>query len=244
MPNIAGMPITKYQPLWAYHHYYDNLPIEDIEDQLFVVNAQVDLNEGALADSIGSAGSLANRLNQSLEEDGSLKTTAIDDALHSIAEHLDAGGYVRMTDVEQSKLNLIDSEATNLSIAVETVSTTLIWPTVGQIFKLVDSDTVTWRVEDAEVYADTAWAKSLVVLPSYNITPVLVSGYVYKTTSVNTPYKAGSLRVYINGLRLNTTANVGGYKYTETSPTLGTFTLNKALGSGDVFRIDFDQPLT
>jgi hypothetical protein len=238
------MPITKYQPLWAYHHYYDNLPIEDIEDQIFVVNAQVDLNQLALEDSVGTAGSLANRLNQSLEEDGSLKPTAIDDALHSIAEHLDEGGYVRMTDTERSKLSLVESEATNLSVTIETISTTLTWPTVGNVLRLADSDTIMWRIESGEVYADTAWAISVMVLPSYNITPILVSGYTYKTTSVNTPYKSGTLRVYINGLRLNTTELIGGYKYTETSPTLGTFTLNKALGTSDVLRIDFDQPLT
>jgi len=238
------MPITKYQPLWAYHHYYDNLPIEDIEDQIFVVNAQVDLNQLALENSVGTAGSLANRLNQSLEEDGSLKATAIDDALHSIAEHLDEGSYVRMTDTERSKLSLVQSEATNLSITVETISTTLTWPTVGNVLRLADSDTIMWRIESGEVYADTAWAISVMVLPSYNITPILVSGYTYKTTSVNTPYKSGTLRVYINGLRLNTTTLVGGFKYTETSPTLGTFTLNKAISGSDVLRIDFDQPLS
>lgn len=244
MPNIAGMPITKYQPLWPYHHYYDNLPIEDIEDQIFVVNAQVDLNEEAIEGSIGTAGTLANRLSQSLEDDGSIKATAIDDALHSIAEHLDDDGYVRMTDTERSKLNLIQSEATNVSVAVEGVSTTYVWPAIHNTLKLVDSDTITWRVEldGEEVYADTAWSKSLVVLPSYNIKPIQVSGATYKTTSVNTAYKSGSLRVYINGLRLNLTELIGGYKYTETDPTTGTFTLNKSLGSSDIMRIDFDQP--
>lgn len=245
MPNLDSVPITKYQPLHAYHHYFDNLPINDIEDQIFLVNAQVDLNQNQLEDSIGNTGTLANRLNKSLNSNGSLKLTAIDDALHNISEHLDGGGYVRMTDSERSKLSLIDSEATNLSIQVQTISTTLTWPTVANTITLADSDTIAWRINSGEVYADTTFAKSLITTPSYDMKPVPVSGdQVFKTTSVGTAYKEGTLRVYINGLRLSTSATIGGFYYTETTPSSGIFTLNKAIASSDILRIDFDQPLS
>lgn len=244
MPNLP--PIQKYAALQPYHHYYDNLPIEDIEDQIFRVNAQVDLTANAVEESIGNVGSLAVRLNVSLEDNGDLKTSAIDSALHSIAEHTDGDGYVRMTDDERSKLTLIDSEATNLMIEIESISTTMTWPNVDQTFSLANSDTIAWRYDSNRVYADTTFAKSLITIPSYDIKPIPISSdTVFKTTSVNTEYKAGTLRVYINGLRLTKSPKtIGGFSYTETNPTIGTFTLNKPIVSGDIIRIDFDQPIS
>jgi len=246
VPNLDSVPIPRYEPLQPYHHYYDNLPIDGISTQIFLVNAQVDLNQNNIEESVGSAGSLANRLNQSIELDGSLKTIAIDEALHSIGEHIDDDVYVRMTDAERSKLSLVDSAATNLSIQVDTISTTLVWPDAGTVFALADSDTIAWRIESGEVFADTTFAKSLITVNHYDITPVHVSGYtIYKTSSVNTAYTSGSLRVYLNGLRLTKSPTmIGGYYYTETDPSTGKFTLSKAITVSDVLRIDFDQPIT
>lgn len=245
MPNLDSVPITKYQPLHPYHHFFDNLPIEDIETQIFVVNSQVDNNQNQIENSIGSTGSLAGRLNKSLEDSGALKATAIDDALHSIGEHLDAGGFVRMTDAEQAKLSLVDSSATNLSIELDTISTTLVWPDVSTTFRLADSDTIEWRIDSGQVFADTTFAKSLITIPSYDITPISTGGVNYKTTSVSTAYKAGTLRVYINGLRLTETGpTIGGFYYAETTPASGTFALNKVVDGSDILRIDFDQPIS
>ena len=243
MPDITLVPIPKYQPLDPYHFEIDNLPIEAIEDQIFLVNAQVDINQNDIESSIGSAGSLANRLNQSLKGSGKLKTAAVDTALHSISSHTDDGGFVRMTDAERSKLSLVESQATRVSIALDTISTTYTWPSFDTTFTVTDSDTIAWRVESGEVLAETTFAKSLITIPSYDVTPVQVSGTLYKTTSADTAYKAGTLRVYVNGLRLSEAGPaLGGFYYTETTPASGTFTFNSAPGISDVVRIDFDQP--
>ena len=246
MPNLDSVPIPRYEPLQPYHHYYDNLPIDGISTQVFLVNAQVDLNQNNIEESVGTSGSLANRLNQSIEANGALKTEAIDEALHDISQHIDEGGYVRMTDGERSKLSVVDSAATNLSIQVDTISTTLIWPAAGTLFALEDSDTVAWRFNSGKVLADTTFAKSLITVNSYDVTPINVSSLtVFKTSSVDTAYTAGTLRVCLNGLRLTKSPTmVGGYYYSETDPTIGRFTLNKAITSSDVLRIDFDQPIT
>jgi len=246
MPNLDSIPIPKYQPLQPYHWDFDNLPINGIEDQMFVVNAQVDNNQNQIESSVGSAGSLGNRLDQSLEASGALKTIAVDEALHSIAEHMDEGEFVRMTDDERSKLSLVDSSATNLSIQVETISTTIVWPDAGTTFNLADSDTIAWRVDSGDVFADTTFAKSLITVKSYDVTPVNVSSnIIWKTSSSNTAYTAGTLRVYINGLRITKSPTmVGGFYYTETAPATGRFTFNKATTTSDVLRIDFDRPIT
>lgn len=245
MPNLDSVPVTKYQPLHPYHHYFDNLPIESIETQLFLINAQVDSNHSALQSSIGNVGSLANRLNKSLEQNGNLKATAIDAALHSVSEHLDSGGFVRMTDAERSKLSLIESEATNVSVKVITVDNEYTWPDVSDTLSFKDSDTVAWRVEGSDIFADTTFSKTVITIPSYDVTPVSLGGTNYKTTSSNTPFKSTTLRVYINGIRLTKSpTTINGYYYAEIDPTVGTFMLNTTLESGDVIRIDFDRPIS
>ena len=245
MPNISLVPVPKYQPLDPYHFEIDNLPIDGLETQMFLVNAQVDINQNTLEGSIGSAGTLDNRLNQSLEDSGALKATAIDAALHSIAEHLDEGGFVRMEEVERDKLSLIESEANRLNIELETVSAVFTWPSFDATFKVNDSDTIAWRVESGEVFADTTFAKSLIFIPSYDITPIQILGTLYKTTSVDTEFNPGTLRVFINGLRLTEGGPaLGGFYYSETDPALGTFTLNTDVGVSDVLRIDFDRPIS
>ena len=243
MPNISLVPVPKYQPLDPYHFEVDNLPIDGLETQMFLVNAQVDINQNTLEGSIGSAGTLDNRLNQSLEDSGALKTTAIDAALHSIGSHLDEGGFVRMTDSERTKLSLIQSEANKLNIEIDTISAVFTWPSFDATFRVSDSDTIAWRVEAGDVFADTTFAKSLIVIASYDITPIQVSGTLYKTTSSSVAYTTGTLRVYINGLRLTEGGPaLGGFYYAETDPSIGTFTLSTDIGVSDVLRIDFDRP--
>lgn len=243
MPNLDGSPITKYQPNHPYHHYFDNLPINDIEKQIFLVNAQVDINQTAIEGALGSTGSLASRLNKSLEDDGALKSTAIDTAAHKISSHADEGGFVKMTDAERAKLSLIENNSNNLSIQIEVSPTPLTWPDVSDTLTVSNSDSITWRYDSGNIYADTTFAVSLITNPSYDITPVSVSSTLYKTSSSNTEYKSGTLRVYINGLRIPKSGTIESFSYTETNPATGQFTLNQALSLGDVIRIDFDQPI-
>src|SRR5476649_580731 len=96
MPDIDLIPEVLHQSLDPYHWYYDNLPLQNILDRISLVNYAVDNAEDILRKSVGTQGTLANRLAQSINDDGTLKTAAIDDALHNIESHSDNGTYVRM----------------------------------------------------------------------------------------------------------------------------------------------------
>ena len=91
-----------------------------------------------------------------------------------------------------------------------------------------------------------------------NLTPVPVNivtpDYInYKVTSMSTQFVDGSLKVYINGVRIfeDGSVYVPNYsatptytlKYFTSSPSTGTFSLNTAITSSDVIRIDFIQSL-
>lgn len=244
MPNLDIIPVPRYQALSPYNYQVDNLPIDALGQQIFVVNSQVDIDANILRDSIGTAGTLANRLAQSINDDGSLKTTAVDATLHSIAQHLDGNGYVRMTTDERSKLSLIQADATNLSIQVQAISSTTLYPQAATTISIQPSPTITWRTDvSGNLYADSTVALTVQAIHQYDVTPVTSNGINFTTTSIATPYKAGTLRVYVNGLRLTKSPTlIGGYYYTETTPAAGTFSLSGAIGS-NVIRIDFDQPL-
>ena len=244
MPNIDSLPVASYQPLNPYHHYFDNLPIESLLDQIQHINYQTDINDVNITDAIGTTGSLANRLNKSLDPDGGLKTTAVDDAGHSIEEHTDSDTYVRMLVTERDKLSLIESEATDTSIQVNTISTTITWPNASNIFKLIDSDTVAWSVVSNEVSANLTFSETLIVNHYYDVSPVTDDNQNFQTSSMGTEYKTGTLRIYINGLRITTSPKkIGGFYYGELDPASGTFNLNKTISGSDIIRIDFDQPI-
>lgn len=245
MPNISIIPVDLYQANDPYHYTVDNRPIESIVERTDIVNNRVDTHDEILTDAMGSTGSLANRINVSFEDDGTLKVSAVDDTMHSIASHTDGDGFVRMTDDERSKLSLIQDESTNLNVNVEVLSSNYIFPEIGTTVSLRGSDTINWRYESEGIYADSVSGLTNHVIHLYDITPVLVSSdlYTYKTTSIDTPYKAGTLRVYVNGLRLTQDDTIGGYYYVEDDPESGVFMLSDDIGA-NILRIDFDQPLS
>ena len=120
MPRIELIPEVLYQPQDPYHWEVDNLPLKNILRRQNLINLSVDNILEQIRDAIGTQGSLSNRLNQSIEEDGTLKTTAINNAMHSIEDHEDTEDYVRMTKVQSDKLDLISDEANNLSFQINT----------------------------------------------------------------------------------------------------------------------------
>lgn len=245
MPETDLVQVPKYDPLSPYHFRIDNLPIEGLITRIFLVNAQVDINSNILRDSVGTQGTLNNRLNQSINADGSLKTDSIDEALHSIEEHIDSNDYVRMMKSERDKLSLIEDNATNLNVEVETISNTVEWPTgLGDTISVGPSPTITWRLDGSQLVADTVVPISLQHIHVYDVTPITSDDINFTTTTVNTAYKSGTLRVYVNGLRLTESTAIGGFYFSETDPDNGTFALNSALGTGDIIRIDFDQPVS
>ena len=254
MPNISSIPVREYQPNWDYNYYYDNIPIGDIETQLSVINNQVDLNRNAISDSVGTAGSLAARLNVSLNDDGSLSATAVNNTNHNIADHsADPNNvYVLMTYLEQAKLAGIPANANQLHIAMP--SDAQIWPdNVGTTLQLQNSDTITWRYEDGTgsdpqgLYADDIVANWVANGIWYNV-PITGSGTNFTTPS-HVSYISGTLRVYINGLRIgnNILYPVNGYYFTEGVATDGVvlggdFELNTSLSG--VMYIDFNRPFS
>lgn len=255
MPNIESIPVPSYQPLDPYHHIYDNLPITGLIERVAVVNNQVDLNTADLASAIGSQGTLANRLAQSLNDDGTIKTVAIDNALHSIAEHLDGDGYVRMLLTERSKLSFIAPNATSLSIDVETISGSLVFD--NDVLEIGASDSITWRFSGGKLLAETDFPAAVRHTHYYGAVPVTADYENFTTASVVIPYREGSLRVYVNGVRLNAEHEVfvpqglpGTLTWTEimysegaaTSGVVtgGDFSLSEAISASDSIVVDFD----
>jgi hypothetical protein len=261
MPNINLIPVPPYLPLTPYHHLADQMPIDALTTRIDIVNAQADIDANTLRNSIGTCGSLDNRLNQSINEDGSLKSTAIDNALHDISEHMDGNGFVRMTLNERAKLSLIADEATDFGIKFNTVSGIIAF---NQGFLDIEpSNTITWRYENGSIYADNDFPDAVRHLHYYNVNPVptnlITPDYInYYTTSIASPYKEGSLRIYLNGIRLSSNADVdvpifNGTVYVPTTysfnedtvvvngmVTTGLFSLSSAINDAITISIDFD----
>jgi len=263
MPRIDLITPVFYQDLWPYHSRYDNLPLEYIVARQELINYAVDNNEEILEESQGTAGSLSNRLNQSIEEDGDLKTDAIDDALHSIGAHTDGEydgvDYVRMLDSERDKLDLISDQATALRIQFEAISAISATEFSDETVTFRDSDTITWEITNPNIVtANMVFPDSAAHEHHYDLTPVHADqdepDYTnYKVTSSATAFIEGSLRVYINGIRISEDETVYVYNadsgpagtWTLTQFTgdadNGTFELNRAIDEADTIKIDFDR---
>ena len=294
MPQIELVDVRLYEPTDPYNHQIDNIPIKGLIDRILLVNSQVDVDAQILSESQGTQGSLSNRLAQSINDDGSLKSTAIDEALHNIAEHQDGYvlidgtpvSYVRMLYDERTKLSGIDSEANNLDIRVvlnvsvpssipsqiSVIGISEIEFTEGE-FRLKPSDSIYWEVDTTgAIKANTTFPASVRLIRYYDQVPVpqdtITPDYKnYAVTSTNTPYKAGSLRVYINGVRITREDNItptkaphGTYVPTDLSSgtptwliysfsegdetsgvvTSGEFSLSSAITDEDVITVDFD----
>lgn len=263
MPQIDSIPEVLYQPNQPYHYIYDNLPLRNILMRIGLVNSQVDTTAGLLRGLAGTSGSPADRVGVSVNPDGSLKASAVDDAGHNIGRHEDGLGadgvrYVRMTEGERAKLEGVQAESNRLLVEVEDQS-----PTIGSRVTITDgtlrlrgSSTIFFDFEAPDIVrAHSAFDPRAAHRHNYGLEPVhqnLLSPdrTNYRTTSYSTPYAAGSLRVYVNGVRLFRTGvpvpNASGASFTSTyvsseSGPGGIFSLNRALSSNDVIRIDFDE---
>ena len=258
MPNIDIITVPQYQSNQPYHYFYDNLPLDAIIQRETQINNAVNVNSELLRLSVGTAGTLANRLNQSLESNGALKTNAVDVTLHNIGAHTDGPylgvEYVRMTLSEREKLSLIADEANNLSLGIDGASN-IAYITDGLV-TIEPSSTIEWTLlAGQKLRADVTVGLTNAHQHFDNITPSskdLTSNY--KDYITNLPiFTPGSLRVFINGVRLFTDANV----YVPTSNPLTTWQINKftenedglgfsllnAIAINDIIKIDFEVPL-
>lgn len=258
MPNIELIPVPLYSALQPYHYDYDNLPVKALMTRMELVNSAVDINGDILRNAVGSAGSLSARLNQSINPDGSLKSDAIDEELHAIGAHTDGEwegvDYVRMLATERAKMSTVADNATDMRLSFETISNVVLFEQGPIAFEA--SSSIKWQVVAPSV------VKAHMVFPSsaahrhyYNITPQ-DEGLTpdFQNYKVGYPtFISGSLRVYINGVRLTDddevyvpgplVSSAWALNSFTPDPENGTFSLLTAITSGDVIRIDFDISL-
>lgn len=254
MPRIELIDVPLHNPNDPYHFEFDNLPLKALMTRQELINNAVDNMVEDFRDAIGTQGSVSNRLNQSLNADGSLKKTAIDSALHSIEEHADTDDYVRMTKAESDKLALIAEEASDITLEIDD-GTDQIELTSGEVIfqssSSVDVELTSPNIVKWNLGFDTAAAHQ----HHYGLVPVdanLVSpdNINFKVNSVASAFISGSLRVYINGVRIfsDEEVYVPGPMVDDTwtllkftpVPASGTFALSAAISDEDIIRIDFD----
>lgn len=226
MPNLDNLGVPRYEANHPYHYTFDNLPLEVLEQRDILINDQVDAQGIILQDSAGNMGTLTNRLFQFVDDDGNLKTAAIDDAEHSIAAHTDDGGFVRMTSAERSKLDGISSNANDLTLLVDGVNEADDAVSVtfdsGEV-TLASSLDVQWRITTGPIITAEILNYPRAHIHFYEIVPVLdsindkkynlnFSGLLEESDplsgTLQTKFKENSLAVYVNGIRLNSTTAV------------------------------------
>jgi hypothetical protein len=258
VPRIELIPEVLYGPNDPIHWEVDNLPLKAILRRQNLINLALDNVIGEMRDAIGTQGSVANRLNQSIDADGRLKTSAIDLAEHSIEAHTDGDTYVRMEKTQSDKLNLIAEGATNVALKVFTDDATFIELSEGFI-EIKPSSTVVPTVESPNIVKlNMQFPASAAHRHYYNLEPVSVDlvnpDYInYQVNSIASPYIEGSLRVAINGFRIfpDVEVYVPGAMVDDPWTLMsfqedfenGLFGLSSAITEDDVIRIDFDIAL-
>lgn len=258
MPRIELINEVLYGPNDPIHWEVDNLPLKAILRRQNLINLALDNVIKEMRDAIGTQGSVANRLNQSIDDDGNLRTSAVDEAEHSIEAHSDTDDYVRMTRVQSEKLDLVSDNATDVKFKIFTDDATFVDMSSGYI-ELKPSSTVIPTVESPNIVKlNMQFPASAAHRHYYNLEPIhaniVTPDYTnYKVNSIPSPYINGSLRIFINGFRLFEDAEIYVPGVMVDDPwTLmsftsdyenGTFELSSAITEEDVIRIDFDISL-
>lgn len=258
MPRIELITPVYYGPNDPIHWEVDNVPLRAIIQRQELINFAVDYALQQIRESAGNQGSISNRLNQSMEADGSLKSSAVDDTLHSIEAHTDTANYVRMTRAQSDKLDLIADEATNLKLYVGLDGSGEVEFSSGAL-KIYPSDSIATQIDAPNTLKfNVKFPTNSIHRHYYGLEPVHANQVTpdfknYLVTSTATKFIDGSLRVYINGVRIFEDEEVytPGYqiddpwkllKFTP-DPNNGSFSLSQPLTPNDVIRIDFDVAL-
>ena len=257
MPRIELIPEVYYNPQDPYHWEVDNLPLKNIIRRQNLINLSVDNLIGQIRDAIGTQGSVSNRLNQSINPDGTLKIDAVDATMHSIEHHIDTDQFVRMTRDQSDKLDLIAEEATNLSIQIDTDGTNSVLFDGGIIEIQASESVVPFIVAPNVLKFNLGFPIAAAHQHYYGSTPVasdlLDPDFTnYKVDSNSSVFIEDSLRVYVNGVRIFSSIHSQVYVpgsladdpwtllYFTPSPTDGTFVISSALSEDDIIRIDYD----
>ena len=273
MPQLKIVQL--YQGLQPYFYDVDNLPITDLIENDNRINTACDANSQLISDAIGNAGSLALKLNTCMDSLGNLLQTAVDNAQHHIGEHYEAivnplvnDYYVIMMNSERQKLSSVTDNATALTISmwsgayggnlVETLYT-------NEHVEFIPSETINWTtsIQSGHQYVSAQLAfGGAFVQHNYGATPTASDYRDYTVPTGN--YVSGTLRVYINGIRLlespsfansnllyvpsyvNAPTSISWVQnsYEEVDPDSGTFTLYNAITVYDTIQVDFDLSLT
>lgn len=290
MPDLTKLPVPQHEANQPYHWTYDNLPLKTLADRDDVINNAVDKHSQILNNAAGTQGNVANRINQSIDADGNLKSSAIDESLHSIAEHTDGSktvesselsyynstlGYsevtnpvpfVRMLESERDKLASIPADST--SVSIEFCTDEVCSPSNVVLFEegkiqFQPSSFISWEVGVGPNTVKPVLNTSLQYAHRhyYDIEPELTDETTneYDASGSGVAYIEGSLRVYINGIRLSSSSEIfypkdpsdvswlsgtsmvkqGKNTYVPNHVD-GTFTLLNSITEDDVIRVDFD----
>jgi hypothetical protein len=258
MPQISLIEPVYYSPDDPYYYLYDNLPLRNIIARQGLINLALDNVIAQMTDAVGTQNTVANRLNQSINPDGSLITASIDAAMHTMDDHTDTDTYVRMLATQSNKLDLIAAGATNFGVNVQIDDQsppTLVNFDSGAL-ELDWSESITFSVSSPnKLQMHMTFPVAAAHQHYYDQTPVPVNSvtpdYIhYKVNSIASPIMTGSLRVYVNGIRLSASALIyapGGmvndaWTHLQYTPdeSDGLFALSSSLSSNDVIRIDYD----
>ncbi len=247
MPRIGLITPVYHAGLDPYHVDYDNLPLRNIVERQNLINSSLDNVEEIIQLAKGTQGDIANRLAQSIDEDGNLISTAIDEAAHNISQHTEDEGFVIMTVEERAKLEEISSDATALKVRVGEVE----FDDDTVIF--TNSETISWEIEAPNIIkANFAFPAEAAHKHHYNQVPFTTDYTNYETP---VEFIEDSLRVYVNGIRIPNSANGSVYVYnanlgpsgawlsTNFNANVGNdgFALNRQLNSSDIVLVDFDR---
>jgi hypothetical protein len=264
MPRIELIPEVLYGPLDPIHWEIDNGPLKAILRRQNLINLALDNVIEQMRDAIGTQGSLANRLNQSIAADGSLLTDAVNEANHSIEAHEDTDDYVRMTRLQSDKLDEIADEAKNIGFEFYTdVDDDDVFVEFSDgVVKIKPSSTVVPRFESPNILKfDLSYPESSAHQHYFGIIPVdadtIDPDYInFKVANTEDPtvFIENTLRVYVNGVRIFEDAEVYVpgpavenawtlLKFTSDAEN-GSFELSAPLSEDDIIRIDFDISLT
>jgi len=230
MPRIELIDVPLYTPNDPYHWQYDNLPLKNLMRRQNLINLALDDLIVQARDAIGTQGSFANRLNQSLNPDGTLKSEAIDSALHFVGQHTDdewgsleeyvnwlttrEAPFVRMMKSEADKLANIASGATNFKVSIQRddEGEDIVELDSG-VLKIEPSSSVTWELQAPnKLTAHLGFPVESAHRHYYDQTPASIDTESdfknYKVNSAATAFVEGSLRVHVNGMRLSAGSSI------------------------------------
>lgn len=231
LPRIELIDVPLFNPDDPYHWQFDNLPLKNLMRRQNLINMALDDLIVQTRDAIGSQGTLANRLNQSINDDGTLKPEAIDAAMHSMGAHTDdffgtqdeyddwettrTSPFIKMMKSEADKIAGVASGATNLKVEVQRDEDGLdvVLFDAGTL-KFLPSSSVTWEIQSPnKVSAHLGFPIESAHLHYYGQTPVheTISDpdfRHYLINSVASEFVEDSLRVYVNGVRLSNSQSI------------------------------------